>query len=435
MPEARLLIEGGRVLDAAQKVNEIRDLLIEDGKVRECAPGLKGKISKDGLKVISAKGRWVLPGIIDAHVHLREPGRGKDETIASGTAAAAKGGVTAVLAMPNTDPPVDSPERVRWVLDAARKDAAVRVLASGAVSKGQKGEELAPLGGMVEAGAVAFTDDGRAVATAQLMRRALEYAKAFGVPVIDHCEEPSLSAGGCMNEGEVSFRRGLNGIPRAAEAVIALRDIELARLAGGKLHLAHVSCRETVEALRRAKKDGLAVTGEACPHHFTLIDADVPEYDPNFKMNPPLRTAGDRDALREGLADGTLDAIATDHAPHAPDRKALSFQEAPFGVIGLETLIPLSLDLVHAGVLSPLRWAELLTAGPARILGLRASGSLRPGFDADVTIVDPEAQWTAEAFASKSKNSPFIGKRLKGRAAATIVGGKIVFGEKGHGVV
>lgn len=283
---------------------------------------------------------------------------------------------------------------------------------------------MAPLGGMAEEGAVAFTDDGRAVATARLMRRALEYAKAFGSLVIDHCEEPTLS-GGVMNEGSAAFRLGLAGIPRAAETVVALRDIELARLTGGRLHLAHVSCRETVEAVRRAKAEGVAVSAEACPHHFTLADSDAAPYDPNFKMNPPLRAREDVSALLEGLADGTIDVIATDHAPHAPERKALPVQDAPFGVIGLETLVPLSLELVRKGM-APLRWAELLSAGPARLLGLKAQGRLAEGLDADVTVVDPGEEWLVERFESKSRNSPFLGRRLKGRAASTIVKGRVV---------
>ena len=422
----RILIEGGRVLDPGRKLDKVCDLYIEEGKVRECAAGLRKKLPQDGLRVIAAKGLWVIPGILDIHVHLREPGREKDETIKSGTRAAAMGGVTAVLSMPNTDPPVDTAERVRWVKAKSEKDASVRVLVAGAVSKQQKGAELAPLGGMAEAGAAAFSDDGRPVATAQLMRRALEYAKAFGVPVIDHCEELSLAEGGTMNEGEVSFRLGLNGIPRAAETITALRDIELARLTGGRVHLAHVSCRETVEAVRLAKKAGIAVTAEACPHHFALTDADIPDYDPNFKMNPPLRTKSDIEALREGFADGTLDAIATDHAPHAPEKKALPFQEAPFGVIGLETLVPLSLDLVRRKVISPLRWAYLLSSGPASVLGLKDRGSLKPGAEADVTVVAPDKDFAYEKSESRSRNSPFLGRRLRGKAEATVVGGRIV---------
>lgn len=423
----RLLIEGGRVLDPARKLDAVRDVLIEEGKVKDVSPSLRKKLPDAGLEVISAKGLWVLPGLVDMHVHLREPGRSEDETIATGTAAAAAGGVTTVLAMPNTDPPVDSPERVRWVLDRAKETAVVNVLAAGAVSKGQRGEELAPLGSMADAGAVAFTDDGRPVATAQLMRRALEYARAFSLPVIDHCEEPGLSLGGCMHEGAASFRLGLRGIPSASETVTAMRDIELARLTGGKLHVAHVSCKETVEAIRRAKEDGLNVTGEACPHHFTLSDADIPAYDPNFKMNPPLRRKEDAQALIEGLADGTLDAISTDHAPHAAEKKALPFQDAPFGVIGLETLVPLSLALVRSGKLKPLRWAELVSSAPARLLGLKCKGTLKPGMDGDVTVVDPKAERVlAPPFKSKSANTPFIGWKLVGQAAATIVAGRIV---------
>ena len=429
--ETKILLEGGRVLDPAQKLDGPADVLIEDGKIAAAGAPSSLKARAKGARSVSAKGLWVLPGLIDMHVHLREPGRGKDETIRTGTRAAARGGVTSVLAMPNTEPPVDTPARVRWVREKAAEDAAVRVHVCGAVSKGQRGEELAPLGGMVEEGALAFSDDGKAVATAALMRRALEYARTFGVPVIDHCEDPSLSAGASMNEGAASFRLGLAGAPRTSETVVALRDIELARLTRGRVHLAHVSALETVEALRRAKAEGLAVTGEACPHHFTLCEDDMPAYDANFKMNPPLRTRADVEALRRALADGTLDAIATDHAPHAPDRKNLPFADAPFGVIGLETAVPLSLELVRSGVLTPSRWAELWTAGPARLLGLKGLGTLKPGSEADVVLIDPELEWSADRFESKSRNSPFTGRKLKGRAVSAWVKGRLVL-DDGH---
>ncbi|MBI5200192.1 MAG: dihydroorotase, partial [Elusimicrobia bacterium] len=375
---------------------------------------------------IDAKGKWVIPGVIDMHVHLREPGREGDETIATGTRSAAKGGVTTVLAMPNTEPVIDTPAMVRFVYSRARAEGKVNVLVAGAVTRGQKGLELAEMHKMAEAGAVASTDDGRPVMNAQVMRRALEYAKAFDFPILDHCEDDHLSAGGCMNEGTPAIVKGVPGIPSASETVMAMRDVALAELTGGRLHLCHVSSAETVSVVRRAKARGVRITAETAPHYFTLTDGDVPGYDANFKMNPPLRGKLDREAVREGLADGTLDAIATDHAPHSPGKKAMGLAAAPFGVIGLETLVPLTLALVERGVLGKKAAVDRLTAGPARILGLKTKGSLRVGMDGDVTIIDPNARWTAGDFESKSANSPFAGNKLKGRAVAVVVGGRAV---------
>ena len=422
----RILIAGGLVIDPSQNLEAVRDVLIENGRIAAVKAGLSKKKRAPGTRVIEAKGCWVLPGLIDMHVHLREPGREGDETIATGTRAAAKGGVTTVLAMPNTEPAIDTPAMVRLVLSRGRAEAKVNVLVAGAVTKGQKGLELAELGKLAGAGAVAVSDDGRPVMNAQLMRRALERAKAVGLPILDHCEDVLLSAGGVMNEGAAALRKGVAGIPAASEAVMAMRDITLAELTGGRLHLCHVSCAETVEAVRRAKRRGARVTAETAPHYFTLTDADVPDDDANFKMNPPLRSKADRAAVLEGLADGTLDAVATDHAPHAPAKKALGLAAAPFGVIGLETLLPLTLALVERGVLSRRQAVERLSAAPARILGLKTKGSLKPGMDADVTVVDPAARWTAGNFESKSANSPFAGRKLRGRAEAVIVGGQVV---------
>jgi dihydroorotase len=422
----RILIAGGRVLDPSQEWDQVGDVLVDNGRVVDMAPHLGARLPLAGLQVVNASGLWVLPGLIDMHVHLREPGREEDETLESGTRAAALGGVTTVLSMPNTVPPVDTPERVAWLVERARSTAKVRVEVAGAVTTGQLGEDLAPLEGMVNHGARAFTDDGKAVATGPLVRRALEQSKVLGVPLIEHCEDPTLSNGGCMNEGARSRALGLRGIPDASETVVALRDIELLRLTGGSLHIAHISCQATVELLRRAKEDGLLVTGEICPHHFTLCDADVPSADSNYKMNPPLRSSENVEAMRQALAKGVVEVIATDHAPHAAEKKARPFSEAPFGIIGLETLIPLSMELVRAGLISPLTWTSVLTTGPARILGLRDRASLKPGMPADITVVDPHLQRKMGRFGSKSQNSPFKDRILTGHAVMTMVNGHVV---------
>jgi dihydroorotase len=428
---ARILIKDGLVIDPAQKLEGIKDILVAGGKIAAVGAGLSRQkgLTTPETRVIDAKGKWVLPGLIDMHVHLREPGREGDETIFTGTRAAARGGVTTVLAMPNTEPVIDTPALVRFVYSRARTESLVNVLVSGAVTKAQKGAELAEMHKMQEAGAVAATDDGRPVMNAQVMRRALEYAKAFDFPILDHCEDDHLSAGGVMNEGTPAFAKGVPGIPSASETVMAMRDITLAELTGGRLHLCHVSCAETVELVRQAKKRGVRVTAETAPHYFTLVDEDVPGYDANFKMNPPLRGKTDREAVREGLADGTLEAIATDHAPHAPGKKALGLAAAPFGIIGLETLVPLTLQLVEKNLLSRKAAIDRLTAGPARILGLRNKGTLKPGADGDVTLVDPNLRWVAGDFESKSSNSPFFGRKLKGRAWTALVGGRVVLDE------
>ncbi len=424
--KGRLLVRGGRVLDAASGLDAIADVLVEDGLIREVGVGLAARVPQDGLRVLDASGMWVLPGLVDIHVHLREPGREEDETIETGTRAAAMGGVTTVLSMPNTLPPVDTAQRVAWVQQRAKDTAYVRVRVAGAVTMGQAGETLAGLDGMATQGAPAFTDDGRPVATAQLFRGCMEHARVADVRVIEHCEEMSLTNGGCMNEGPAAVTRDLKGIPNASESALAARDLEVLRLTGGKLHLAHISTRETMALLQRAKEDGLDVTGEVCPHHFTLADEDIPNRDPNFKMNPPLRSRADVEALRVAIGQGLVDVIATDHAPHAREKKQKPFAEAPFGIIGLETLIPLSLDLVRAGLVTPLRWAELVTSGPARVLGLKDAGTLRVGQPADITVVDPATPRTLEVFASKSQNSPFAGRPLQGGAVATLVGGTVV---------
>lgn len=422
----RTLLHGGHVLDPATGVNAFADVLVDQGRVATVAPGLAHSIpDAPDLERIAAHGCWVVPGLVDMHVHLREPGREEDETITTGTASAALGGVTTVLSMPNTLPPLDTPERVAWVMKRARDVAHVRVVVAGAVTVGQSGNQLAPLQGMAKQGAVAFTDDGRAVATAGLFQGCLRCARDVDALVIEHCEDPSLSAGGCMNAGPVAQQKGLGGIPNLAESALAARDLEVLKREGGRLHLAHISTRETVELLRRAKDDGLAVTGEVCPHHFTLSDRDIPGADPNWKMNPPLRSQEDVRALQDAFAQGIMDVIATDHAPHSAEKKSRPFADAPFGIIGLETLVPLSLELVRQGLVSPMTWVALCSLNPARLLGLE-SGTLRPGVPADITVINPAAQRVAGPFASRSQNSPFAGRTLQGHAVLTMVGGRVV---------
>jgi dihydroorotase len=428
--KGRVLVSGGLLIDPSQNVEAAKDVLIENGKVKALLPPMKGDKPggpAEGARVVDAKGRWVIPGVIDMHVHLREPGREADETLLSGTRSAAKGGVATVLAMPNTEPVIDSAAMVHFLRDRAASDASVNVLVCGAVTRGQKGEELSEMGKMAEAGAVAVSDDGHPVMNALVMRRALEYAKSIDLPVLDHCEDSNLSGGGVMNEGSCCAMRGVRGIPSASEVVMAMRDVALAELTGGRLHICHVSCAETVDLVRRAKKRGVRVTAESAPHYFTIIDADIPGYDADFKMNPPLRGSADADAVRQGLADGTIDAIATDHAPHSPGKKALGLVAAPFGIIGLETLIPLSLALVERKLITRKNLVSRLTSGPARVLGLKSKGGLKPGMDGDVTIIDPGVSYVlGDQFESKSRNSPFKGRKLKGRASGLVVGGEVV---------
>lgn len=425
----QLLIQNGLVIDPLQNLEGVRDVLIRDRKIAACGIRLEDSISGD-FEIYDASGKWVLPGIIDMHVHLREPGDESSETIATGTRAAAAGGVTTVCSMPNTNPPIDSTHMVQFVKRKARSDGIVNVLPAGCVSKGRRGEEMSEIGRLVNAGAVAVTDDGSPVMNAKLVRRVLEYAGIFNIPVIDHSEDIHLSGNGVMNEGFQSLIKGLPGIPRTSEVVMALRNIELADLTQGRLHLAHISCFEVADALKAAKKRGLkGVTGETCPQYFCLTEEDIPGNDPNFKMNPPLRTRKDVEAICDALADGTIDVIATDHAPHHQDLKSVSFINAPFGIIGLETLLPLVMtELLYKKVITRRRMVELLCTNPAAILRTKTKGSLKAGKDADVTIINPEEVFTVDGnFQSKSRNSPFVGRRLKGRASATIVAGKFVF--------
>lgn len=436
----RILIRGGRVIDPVSGLDGVMDLLIEEavirsvgspagpGKPRRAAPG--GTAPGGGDRVIEAQGLIVCPGLIDLHVHLREPGREDEETIASGAAAAARGGFTGIACMPNTEPPNDSASVTEFILEQAAKHGAVRVYPIGAISKGRKGEELAEIGELVAAGCVGISDDGSPVSSAGLMRRAMEYATMFDVPVIPHCEELALSQGGVMHEGLVSTQLGLRGIPGIAEAVEVARDLLLAEFTGARLHLCHLSAAESVRALREAKARGVKVTAEVTPHHLALTDEAVRGFSTNTKMNPPLRSAEDQAALREALADGTIDAIATDHAPHALAEKEQEFDAAPFGVTGLETCLGVVLtELYHGKLLTLTQIVERMSVAPARILGLKGRGSLAPGTEADVTLFDPEREWVAEAkgMASKSKNSPFLGWKLKGAPVMTIVGGKVVW--------
>src|SRR3989449_3483844 len=423
----RLLIQNGYVIDPAQGVNTGKNLLLEDGRV----VGLSSHSDPvaDDVEIFDATGLIVAPGFIDMHVHLREPGHEYKETIASGAAAAVAGGFTTIAAMPNTSPINDNAAVTRFVIEQAERAGLASVFPIGAITKDSAGTELAEMGEMKDAGIIAVSDDGRPVPTAGMMRRAMEYARGFDLPVIDHCEDTSLAAGGVMHEGRWSLILGLKGMPAAAEEVDAIRDCALAKLTGARVHLAHVSTRGALDAVRRAKSTGLPVTCEVAPHHWTLTDQVVRTYDTNTKMSPPLRSQDHVEALLEGLKDGTVDAIATDHAPHHADEKALEFDEAPFGITGLETGIGLAFELVHQGIISLERLVELCATNPARIFGLQSRGTLRKDAWADVTLLDPEFQWTFDVSASKSKsrNTPFAGRSMTGAAAATIVAGRVVY--------
>ena len=426
-----VLIRGGRIVDPSQQLDGVGDVLLQDGKVVATGQGIG---TPDGATVLDATGFIVAPGLIDVHVHLREPGHEDRETIATGAAAAVAGGFTGVCAMPNTDPVIDNQGAVGFVKAKGESAGLARVYPIGCVSVGQRGEQLAEFGEMVGAGAVAFSDDGQPVMSSHLMRTALEYAQTFGIPVADHCEDRPLARGGQMHEGLVSTRLGLKGIPSAAEEIHVARDIILSELTGGHVHLCHMSARGSVELIRRAKERGLRVTAEAAPHHFTLTHERCEGYDTNAKMNPPLREAEDRDAIRHALADGTLDCIATDHAPHHYDAKEREFDEAPNGIIGLETALSLALrELVAPGLLSLQMLIERMSVAPARLWHL-PGGSLRRGTVADVVVFDPAATWTVNpaAFRSKSRNTPWNGEVLPGRVRWTLVDGRVVFQAAGQ---
>ena len=427
MAEPRpILLKSGHVIDPSTGIDGTADVLLADGVVA----GVERTIESvaDAL-VIDARDLVVCPGLIDLHVHLREPGGEHKETIATGTRAAVAGGFTSVCAMPNTDPPVDDPAAVGFIRAQGLRAGNARVYPVGAVSVGLKGERLTLIGEMVDEGAVAITDDGRPVSDAGVMRLALSYARTLGIPVASHCEELALSRGGSMNEGLVATRLGLIGIPNAAEDVMIARDLLLAELTGGRLHIQHVSTRHGVEMIRAARARGVQVSAEGTPHHFTLTDEAVDGYRTEAKVNPPLRSAEDRAAVREGLADGTLDVIATDHAPHHYDEKEAAFDDAPFGLIGLETALGLAItELVDGGVLPLPTLIERMSCAPARAFRL-PGGTLQMGAPADVTVFDPAEEWVVDptTFRSKSRNTPFAGRRLRGRVRATVVGGRIVW--------
>jgi dihydroorotase len=424
-----LLIQGGRVVDPAQNLDAPRDLLIEDGKIAALEP--PGTIPADGRRVIAAQNLVVTPGLIDIHVHLREPGEEYKETILTGTRAAVAGGFTAVAAMPNTYPVNDNTSVTRFILEAAKAAGLARVYPVGAISMGSLGQTLSEYGDQKEAGVVALSDDGRPVMNPLLMRRALEYARTFNLPLIVHEEDLDLGGNGVMHEGRVSLELGLRGMPSAAEEAMIFRDLSLLQLTGGRLHIAHVSAFGSVALIRTAKAAGLTVTAETAPHYFSLTDEAVYGYDTNAKVKPPLRTAADVAAIKEGLADGTLDAIACDHAPHTSLEKDLEFEEAAFGLIGLETSLGLSLKLVHDGILSLSQLVAKMSLNPARILGV-PGGTLAVGSPADVTLMDLDRTWTVDVntFASKSRNCPFHGWTLRGKAVMTIVEGRVVWEEK-----
>ncbi|HKC48082.1 MAG TPA: dihydroorotase [Gemmatimonadales bacterium] len=420
-----VLLQGGRVIDPARGVDQVADVLIQDGKIAATGTGLG---TPDGAEVRAVSGLVVAPGLVDVHVHLREPGNEDEETVASGARAAVAGGFTAVCAMPNTDPVTDNQAAVGFIVRQSVRAGLARVYPIGAVSVGQKGEQLAEFGEMVGAGAVAVSDDGKPVVSGHLMRTALEYARTFGIPVADHCEEPTLAAGGAMHEGLVSARLGLKGIPAAAEEIMVARDILLAELTGGHVHLCHMSTRGSVELIRRAKERGLAVTAEVTPHHLTLTDAACERYDTHAKMNPPLRERADVDALRGALKEGVIDCVASDHAPHAYDEKEAAFDDAPFGIIGLETgFAVLHTELVRHGILTLPELIARMSTTPARLFHL-PGGTLAPGSPGDVCVLDVRTPWVVRAaeLHSKSRNSPFTGREVVGRAAVTLVAGRVV---------
>jgi dihydroorotase len=427
-----ILIRGGRVVDPSRGTDGVADVYLVDGTIAAVGTGIAP--DERDAETIDASGLVVSPGLIDLHVHLREPGNEDVETIATGAAAAAAGGFTAVCAMPNTDPVTDNQAAVGFIRSQGERAQKARVYPIGAISLGQKGQQLAEFGEMVGAGAVAVSDDGKPVVSSHLMRTALEYARTFGIPVADHCEDPTLTAGASMHEGLVSTRLGLKGYPSAGEEIMVARDIVLAELTGGHVHLCHLSSRGSVELVRRAKEKGLRVTAEVCPHHYTLTHEAVEGYNTNAKMSPPLREPADRESLRQALRDGTIDVIATDHAPHHYDAKEREFEDAPNGIIGLETALALGItELVETGLLTLPELLLRMSTAPARVFGL-PGGTLAVGAPADVVVIDPATRWTVQpdAFVSRSRNTPFAGRELTGRAAVTIVGGRIVHRRPAH---
>lgn len=425
-----ILLAGGTVVDPSRDLLQRADVLLQDGRIAAVGAGLS---SPDGTDVRDVRGQVVAPGLVDIHVHLREPGHEDVETIATGARAAAAGGFTAVCAMPNTDPVTDNQAAVGFIVRQSGRAGLTRVYPIGAISVGQKGEQLSEFGEMVGAGVVAVSDDGKPVISSHLMRTALEYARTFDIPVADHCEEPTLAAGGVMHEGLVSARLGLKGIPAAAEEIMVGRDILLAELTGGHVHLCHVSTRGSVELIRRGKERGVRVTAEVTPHHLTLTDRACEGYDTNAKMNPPLREAADVAALRAGLKEGVIDCVASDHAPHAYDAKEAAFDDAPFGIVGLETAFGVAhTELVLGGVLSLPELVARMSTLPAQVFHL-PGGTLNPGAPADVVVLDVTARWTVDpaSFRSKSRNTPFAGRALTGRPVLTIAGGEFIHAVEG----
>lgn len=423
-----ILIKGGRIIDPSRNFDKVGNILIEKGTIKSYPEDIK-KLEKDSaVKLIDARGKIVAPGLVDLHVHLREPGYEHKETIRTGCESAAAGGFTSIVCMPNTNPINDNASVTEYIMLKARTEGVVNVYPLGAITKGENGETLAQIGEMYEAGCVGVTDDGMPVMNSKVMRHAMEYVKAFDIPVISHCEDLNLSGNGVMNEGDTSTLLGLSGIPSASEDVMVSRDITLAELTGTHLHICHVSTVGSVRLIRAAKTRGVRVTAEAAPHHFTLTDKAVAEYDTNAKMKPPLRSETDREAVREGLRDGTIDVIATDHAPHSEDEKMVEFDQAPFGIVGLETALPLSLKLVEDGVLTLNEMIAKLTHLPSAIINVR-KGTLNTGEQADVVIFDPgqKVKIDRERFRSKSRNTPFNGWDLKGVVLYTIVNGNIVY--------
>lgn len=417
-----LRLTNGRVIDPAQGIDQVTDLWVRGETVLGMGPQ-----ALQADETFDCTGKIISPGLIDMHVHLREPGREEDESIATGTAAALAGGVTSVACMPNTEPSLDNQAAAEFVYLQAERAGNANVFPIGAITKGRKGEELAEIGGLVQGGAVAFTDDGSPVSSAEIMRRALEYCRMFDKAVLNHCEDLDLSRGGVMNEGYESMRLGLRGMPAAAEEVMVSRDITLAELTQGRLHVLHVSTAGSVDLIRRGKARGVRVSGEACPHHFTLTDTCLRTFDSNFKMSPPLRAQHDVHAIIEGLKDGTIEVIATDHAPHAPEKKMRELDLAPNGIIGLETLLPICIvALIEPGHLTWPQLIEKLTINPAKVLGIDR-GTLKPGADADVTVIDPALEWTIDPtqFKSKSRNCPYAGWKVRGRAELVFVSGQL----------
>ena len=419
-----ILIRGGRVIDPASSHDAMADVLIAEGRIRRV-----GKVTETADRTIDADGLIVCPGLIDMHVHLREPGNEDEETIATGTAAAVAGGFTTVACMPNTNPPLDNEAAIEFVFRQAARSAHCNVLPIGALTKARAGKELAEVGQMVRAGAAGFSDDGSGVANSAVMLRAMQYVGMFGKPVIQHCEDPDLAAGGCMHQGLTSTRLGLPGIPAVAEEAMIQRDVLLASITGAHYHVAHISTARSVEIVREAKRRGIRVTSEVTPHHLLLSEESCASYDTHFKVNPPLRTQADVAACVAGVADGTIDCLVTDHAPHGAEEKELEFQNAPFGLVGLETAVPLTIRaLVEPGIVDWPRWVACFTTKPARILGIDR-GALSAGAIADVTVINPDIRWRIDAarFASRSRNTPFDGWDVRGRAMCTIVGGKVCF--------